>query len=244
MMSRSTLKRIAALSAVAIATACGSGMLDVGHSTAPSGGGGGTNTSIGAAASYTGIVADSLKKGTVTITVSATLTVTGTMTFAGGPIVPLTGVVDTVQQELHASGGGFLVSAFTEQGTLAGIYGSGPQQGFLVATSDSVAGQTHKTYCGTYTSTNSNGRFIMQVQLGGAVAGFAIETSGHSTSSFFNATVINNSILTGATQAGTAFNGSVSADQSTISGSYAPPVTNATTPNTAIGTFTTTIGGC
>lgn len=243
-MSRSNLRRIFALSALAVVTACGSGMLDVGRSIGGANGGGGGGASIGAAASYVGVVGDSLKHGTASITVSSTLTVSGTLTFVGGPIVTLAGVVDTVAQELHASGGGFTVSAFTEQGTLAGVYGNGPQQGFLVATSDSVTGQTHSTYCGTYTSTNSNGRFVMQVEAGGGVAGFAAQTSGTALSSFFNATVINNSILTGATQAGVAFNGSVSPDQSTISGTYAPPAANATTANTAVGTFVTSIGGC
>jgi hypothetical protein len=243
MISQSNIRRAAALAAVLVVTACGSGMLDVGR-VAVSGGGGGSGTAVGTAASYTGIVGDSLKQGSATITVSATLTVSGTLTFTGGPVVPLTGVVDTVAEEIHASGGGFTLSAFTQNGTLSGVYSSGAVAGFLVATSDSISAQTHKTYCGTYASSNSSGRFVMQVQSGGAVAGFAAQTSGTALSSFFNATVFNSTILTGSTQAGVPFNGTISTDLSTITGTYAPPAANATTTGTITGSFSTTIGGC
>ena len=244
-MTSSNLRRIMALSAVAVMTACGSGMLDVGRIIAPTGGGGG-GSSIGAAASYVGVVGDSLKHGTVAITVSGTLTVAGTLTFSGSPVVPLTGTVDTVAQELHASGGGYTVTAFTQNGTLSGAYSVNQTSGFLVATSDSVSGQTHQTYCGTYSSTNSNGRFVMQVESGGGVAGFAIQTTGTALSSFFNGTVINSSTVTGATQAGAPFSGTVSPDLSTITGTYAPPVANSTstTTTTATGSFTVSLGGC
>jgi hypothetical protein len=244
-MTLSNLRLVLALSALAVVTACGSGMLDDARIIAPTGGGGGGN-SIGAAASYVGVAGDSLKQGSASITVSGTLTVAGTLTFSGAPVVALTGTVDTVAQELHASGGGYTVSAFTQNGTLSGAYSVNQTSGFLVATSDSVSGQTHQTYCGTYSSTNSNGRFVMQVQSGGGVAGFAIQTTGTAQSSFLNGTVINNSVLTGATQAGAPFNGTVSPDLSTITGTYAPPVANSTSTSTttATGTFTVSLGGC
>ncbi len=246
-MSRSNLRCVLVLSALIVVTACGSGMLDVGRLISPSGGGGAGN-SIGAAASYVGVVADSLKQGTVSITVSPTLTVAGTLTFSTGPVIPLTGTVDTVAEELHAIGGGYTVSAFTSNGTLTGQYLVNQTTGFLVAVSDSVSGQTHQTLCGTYTSTNSNGRFVIQVQSGGGVAGFAVQTSGTALSSAFNATLINGSILTGATQAGVPFSGSAAPDLSTITGIYAPPVANSTSTNTstgtATGTFTVSSGGC
>jgi hypothetical protein len=243
-MSRIKIRRAIAFAILAGITACGSGMLDVGRLIAPTGGGGGN--SVGTSATYTGIVGDSLKHGTVSITVSATLTVSGTLTFAGGPIVPLTGTVDTVAQQLHATGGGFTVLAFTQNGTLSGQYSATQTNGFLVATSDSVSGQTHKTYCGAYTSTNSSGRFVMQLESGGAIAGFAVQTSGTALSSFFNATLINNSILTGSTDAGVQFSGNATPDLSTITGTYAPPVANATgvPPTAPTGSFSVSLGGC
>jgi hypothetical protein len=93
MSSRSHVHRVAAVAALVLAGACGSGMLDVGHITAPSGGGGGA--SIGSPASYDGALGDSLKRGRLSLTVSASLSVTGTLTFVGGPTVPVTGTVDT-----------------------------------------------------------------------------------------------------------------------------------------------------
>ena len=243
-MSQSNLRRTLVLSALIVVTACGSGMLDVGRLISPSGGGGGA--SIGAAASYVGVVGDSLKQGSVTITVSGAQTVAGTLTFEGGPIVPLTGTVDTTAQELHANGGGYTVTAFTQNGNLSGQYSATQTNGFLVATSDSVSGQTHQMYCGTYSSTNSNGRFVMQVESGGGISGFAVQTAGTALSAFFNATLINNSILTGSTSVGVPFSGNASPDLSTITGTYAPPVANSTgtSTTTPTGTFTVSIGGC
>ena len=245
MTSRSNTNHLFAIAALFCATACGSGMLDVGFPTGPgNGGGGGSAATAGSAAAYVGVLADSLKHGNVTITVSPTLSVTGTLNFAGGPTVSLTGLVDTVQEEIHASGGGYTIGGFVVAGQLSAVYVGPGASGYIVATSDSLTGETHQTYCGQYASTNSNGRIMMQVTTGGSAAGFVIQTTGTSLSSFFNGTVVNSTIFTSVTQAGVALNGSVSPDQSAITGTYAPPVANSSGVNSATGTFSATRGGC
>ena len=158
--------------------------------------------------------------------------------------MPVTGTVDTVAAELHASGGGYTVTGFTSVGTLSGSYTGPGGNGFLVATSDSLTQQTHKTYCGVYTSTNSNGRFAIQVLSSGDAGGFVVQTFGTAVSSFFNGTVIGNLTLSAVTNAGTAISGTMSSGQSAITGTYAPPAANSSSAGTATGTFSATTGGC
>lgn len=56
--------------------------------------------------------------------------------------------------------------------------------------------------------------------------------------------MIANSALTAVTNSGVAFSGTVSVDQTTITGIYAPPINGASGVNNATGTFTATRGGC
>jgi hypothetical protein len=242
MTSRSNVNRLLAVAAAFFASACGSGMLDVGYPTGVSGGGGGA--SIGSAASYVGVVGDSLKRGSITLTVSPTLSVAGSMIFVGGPTVPLTGTVDTTAGALNATGGGYTITGSTSVGTLGGAYTGPGGSGFIVATSDTLTGQTHKTYCGSYSSTNSNGRYAIQVLSGGAAGGFVVQTAGTAASSFFAGTVLGGTTLTVVTNQGVAMSGTLSTDLSSISGTYAPPVVGATGATTATGTFSATVGGC
>jgi hypothetical protein len=241
MTSRHTLNRIAALAAVALATACGSGMLDVGHGTTTTSGGGG---SVGSPANYTGTMGDSLKRGTLALTVSAALGVTGTFTFVGGPTVPLTGTVDTAAGTMNASGGGYTLTGFASLGTLSASYTGPTGNGFAVASSDSLTLQTHRTYCGSYTSTNSNGRISIQVLSGGAAGGWVINTTGTSVSSFLTGSVVSNVTFTGSTNTGFSITGVMSSDLTTITGSYAPPAGGSSTPGTATGSFTVSVSGC
>lgn len=241
MTSRSILNRIAALSAIAFATACGSGMLDVGHPTAPSGGGGAT---VGSPANYAGTIGDSLKRGTVAISVSSTLNVTGTFTFVGGPTVPMAGTVDTAAGLMHATGGGYTFTGFTNVGTLGGSYTGATGTGYVVASSDSLTHETHKSYCGFYNSTNSNGRISIQILAAGSAGGFVAQTSGTSLSSFLTGNLINNVSFTGSTNTGVNITGLMSSDHSTLTGSYAPPAGGSTSPGSATGNFSATISGC
>lgn len=243
MTFRTGLKGVLTLSALALVTGCGSGMLDASRRqvVTVSGGGGGSSSS-----SYTGTVGDSLQHGTVAITVTSTLSATGSLIFEGGATVSIAGTVDTVAHELHATGSGYTITAFTDEptGTLAGVYTGPLVPGFLVASSDSLTGQTHDTYCGPYTSTNSNGRMTIQVLSGGGASGFAVQTTGTAVSTFLSGTVISSSVLTGVTDSGVSFSGTLSPDLTTITGSYAPPVANSSGQNNATGTFTATRGGC
>jgi hypothetical protein len=233
--------RVPALAAILLAGACGSGMLNVGFPTGVSGGGGGA---AGTPANYIGSLADSLKHGSLSLTVSASFSVSGALTFAGGPTVPITGTVDTAAQEIRATGGGYTILAFTNLGTVSGSYTGPGGNGFLVATSDSLTGMTHKTYCGVYTSTNSNGRFSIQVLSSGQAGGYVVQTSGTAVSSFFTGTVINNQTLTAVTNGGVAISGVVSSDLATIAGNYAPPVAGSSSAGAATGQFSATTGGC
>lgn len=242
MRSRSSVGSIAATAVLLFASACGSGMLNVGYPTGVTGGGGGT--SVGSPATYVGAIGDSLKRGTTSLTVSGSLSVTGVFTFAGGPTVQMTGTVDTAAAEMHASGGGYVLTGFTNVGALSGFYTGPGGNGFVVASADSLTHQTHKTYCGVYTSTNSNGRFAIQVLASGDAGGFVAQTFGTAVSSFFTGTVIGNVTLTAVTNAGTAISGTMSSDQSTITGTYAPPVANSSSAGTATGVFSATTGGC
>lgn len=241
MTFRSLSVRISAIAGVLLASGCGSGMLDVGFPTAVTNAGGGTT---GASAIYVGEMADSLRHGTLSLTVSSALSVTGLLTFAGGPTVQVAGSVDTVVNAIHATGGGYSISGFTNLGTISGSYSGAGVSGFLVATSDSLTGLTHNTYCGSYTSTYSSGFIAVQVLSRGDVGGFAVQTSGTSVSSFLTGTVIGGFSFAAVTTAGVPLSGSLSADLSTITGTYAPPVANSTTTNTATGQFSMTTGGC
>ena len=242
MRSHSNVGTIGAAAALLLTSACGSGMLNVGFPTSVIGGGGGA--SVGTPAIYVGAMGDSLKRGTASLTVSASFAVTGVLTFAGGPTVPMTGTVDTAAAALHASGGGYTVTGITNNGTLSGSYTGPGGNGFLVASADSVTHQAHRTYCGVYTSTNSNGRFAIQVLTSGNAGGFVVQTFGTSANSAFTGTVINNQTLTAVTNAGIAIGGTVSTDQATITGTYAPPVAGSSSPGTATGQFSATTGGC
>ena len=239
---RTIVSRLAAPASVVLASACGSGMLNVGYPTGVSGGGGGA--SVGSPANYVGEVGDSLKHGTTSLTVSATLSVSGVLTFAGGPTVPVTGTVDTAAAAMHATGGGYTITAYTANGTLSGSYSGPGGNGFLVASSDSLTQQTHRTYCGVYTSTNSNGRIAVQVLSGGSAGGFVVQTLGTASSSFLTGTVINSQTFTGVTNTGFAITGTISSDLSTMTGSYAPPVASSSSPGSATGQFSATTGGC
>jgi hypothetical protein len=241
MTSRSIVKRVGALVGVLLAGACGSGMLDVGYPTGVSGGGGG---SAGTAATYLGVLGDSLKHGTLTVTVLSSLTVRGVLTFAGGPTVPVAGTVDTAAAQIHATGGGYTIAGFTNLGTISGSYSGPGGNGFLVAVSDSLTGMTHSTYCGSYTSTNSNGFIAMQVLSRGDAGGFVVQRTGTAASSFFVGTVIGSFNFNATTDVGIALAGSLSPDLSTISGTYAPPPANGAGAGTATGQFTATLGGC
>ena len=241
MMSQSQLRRLFALAAVIAATACGSGMLDAGRIVAASASGG---ASVGSPANYIGAFGDSLHHGTVTITVSPSLTITGTMTFVGAPTQAITGTVDTAAAKMNITGGAYTITGFTNLGTLSGFYTGPGGNGFMVASADSLTHQTHKQYCGVYTSTNSNGRIAIQVLSSGDAGGFVAQTSGTSRSSFLTGTALSNGTFNGVTNDGIALSGTVSNDLSTIAGSYAPPAGGSTSTGSATGNFSATTGGC
>src|SRR6185312_12398561 len=246
MTFRPGVKLVSTLSALAFVTACGSGMLDASRPPVVTVSGGGGGGGGGSASAYTGLLGDSLSHGTVSFTVSSTLSASGTITFSGASPFSVSGTVDTVAHELHASGGGYTFTAFTDNpnGTLTGVFAGPALPGYFVAASDSLTGQTHSFYCGTYTSTNSNGKMTFQVLSGGDVTGYALQSAGTAQSTFLSGTLISNVQLTGVTDSGVSYSGTLSADQSTITGNYAPPVSGATGVNNATGTFLATKGGC
>jgi hypothetical protein len=237
MTSRSTLHRVSALAAVLFATACGSGMLDVGFPTGASSGGG---ASASTAATYLGALADSLKHGTISITVSSGSSVSGVLTFVGGPTIPVTGTADSATSVVSVTGGGYTVSGFTNLGTMQGSYSTGGHTGYFAAASDSLTGMTHTTYCGVYNSTNGNGWFSVVALSDGEAAGFAVQTIGTASSATFTGTIVNSLTFTAVTSQATPISGSLSADLQTITGTYAPAVGAVT----GTGTFSANTGGC
>jgi hypothetical protein len=237
MKLRTRMRTAAIIAAVTGAMACGSGELNVGYPTANSGGGGGS--SVGTAASYAGAMADSLKHGAIIVTVSSSETVSGSLTFVGGPTVPLTGTVDTASQQLTASGGGYSLTGFTFNGTLQGSYTGPNTRGDFAAASDSLTGMSHTVFCGTYTSTNGSGWLSMVVLSDGDTGGFAVQTTGSASSGSFTGT-LSNSAFSGFTSQGAPVTGALSSDLQTITGSYSPLI--GTTVGT--GTFTASVGGC
>jgi hypothetical protein len=238
MTSRLKLQGIPAIAAILLATACGSGMLDVGYPTGVTGGGGGATA--GTSATYDGVLADSSRHGRLTMKVSTTLVATGTLTFIGGPTVTVTGAVDTVAQQLTASGGGYAVTAFPFHGTLQGTYTgpAGTAVGFLAATSDSLTQMTHTSYCGNYNSTNGNGWFSMVVLSDGDTGGFAVQTVGSAVSQSFTGTLLSGLTFSGITSHAAPITGTVSG--SAITGSYSPPIGS----TAGTGTFSVSVGGC
>lgn len=237
MTSRSPLNRLAALAAVVLVTSCGGGTLEVGFPTSVTNGGGG---SAGSPATYTGAIADSLKHGAVSLTVSVASTVSGTITFVGGPTVPLTGTADSATSQISATGGGYILTGTTNLGTVQGSYFGSGGNGFFVAAADSLTQMTHSTYCGTYTSSNGNGWFSMVALSDGEAAGFAVQTLGAASSASFTGTIVNALTFTAITSLSVPINGTLTPDLQTITGTYAPSI--GTTAGT--GNFSAATGGC
>lgn len=231
------MQRFLAMVAVLVATACGSGMLDEGFPTGVSGGG---SASVGTPANYLGVMADSLKRGHLSIIVSSASTVTGVLTFLGGPTISLTGTADTASQQVTMTGSGYNLTGFTNLGTMQGTYTGPGVTGLFAAAADSLTGMSHTSYCGSYTSTNGNGWFSMVALSDGETGGIAVQTLGSAMSTAFTGTIIGNSSFTGVTNQAVSISGTLSTDLQTISGTYAPTV--GTTVGT--GTFSATTGGC
>ncbi len=232
-----TIQRVLAMVAVLIATACGSGMLDEGFPTGVSGGGG---ASASTSATYLGVIADSLKRGHLSVTVSSISSVSGVLTFIGGPTVPVTGTVDTAAQQVSVTGGGYSLTGFTNNGTIQGSYTGPGGNGLFAAAADSLTGMIHTSYCGSYTSTNGNGWFSMVALSDGETGGIAVQTRGSASSTAFTGTIIGNTTFTAVTNQAVSISGSLSTDLQTITGTYSPMV--GTTAGT--GTFAATTGGC
>lgn len=237
MRSRSSLNRLTALAAVVLATSCGGGTLDVGFPTSVTSGGGG---SAGSPATYTGAIADSLKHGAISLTVSAGAAVSGAITFIGGPTVPLTGTADSATSQIAATGAGYILTGTTNLGTVQGSYTGSGGTGYFAAAADSLTQMSHSTYCGTYTSTNGNGWFSVVALSDGEAAGFAVQTVGLASSATFTGTIVNNATFNAITSLSASISGALSGDLQTITGTYAPSV--GTTAGT--GTFSASTGGC
>ncbi|MFI5233427.1 MAG: hypothetical protein ACHQSE_13040 [Gemmatimonadales bacterium] len=239
MTFRPGLKFAFTLSALAFVTACGSGMLDATRPplvTVSGGGGGG-----GVSAAYTGVIADSLHRGALAVTVSSASSVTGLLTFVGGPTIPVTGIADSATSSITVNGSGYTLSGTTHSGTVQGTYTGPSGDGFFAAASDTLTHMTHTSYCGTYTSNNGNGWFSVVALSDGESAGFAVQTLGSAASHTFIGTT-DFTVLTFAatTDQAVQATGTVSSDFQTIIGSYAPTI--GTTAGT--GSFSVTTGGC
>ena len=236
MRSRSLVRHIYIVAALLAAAACGSGVLDVGHPVSVSGGGGGA--SVAAAATYDGIIADSLRHGRLSLQVAGNLSASGTLTFAGGPTVPLTGTVDTIAQTINTTGGGYTVTANKFRGTIQGNFTGPGGNGFLAATSDSLTALGHTSYCGTYTSTNGNGWMSMVILSDGESAGFTVNTAGRAVSTTFSGNLVGSITFTAQSDANVPINGTLAGG--TITGTYSPPIGG----TAGTGTFTVSSGGC
>ncbi len=241
MPSRSLARSFAMIASFACAAACGSNALSLDFPAGNRGGGGGGGG--GATATYLGAIGDSLRYGALSFTVTSSNVVNGTLTFVGGPIVPVTGVVDTAGR-ISATGSNYTIAGRPSSGTISGSYTGPGGNGFLVAASDSLTSMTHATYCGTYTSTNGNGAIGILVLSSGSTTGFVVQTSGTAASSAFSGTVLNGTALTAMTNTGVTITGTVSSDLTALAGSYAPPVANQTSTGTATGQYSATTGGC
>ena len=190
-------------------------------------------------ATYAGALADSLKSGALTLTISSSAAVTGTLTFVGGPTVAITGSYDNSTAFLTANGGGYSLSGTPSSGTFAGSYSGPGGLGYFVVVADALTGVSHKSYCGQYQSTTGNG-FISAVITGtGVVTGFAVQTSGNASSATFTGN-LTGILLTAMTNQATTVTGRISVDQTTISGSYAPLAGS----TVGTGTFSASTGGC
>ncbi len=238
MQARSLERHIYMVAALLAATACGSGMLDVGHPQSTGGGGGG-GASAGTAASYDGILADSARQGRINLSVNAAKVVTGTVTFPG-LTVPVTGTVDTIAQLLHATGGGYTFSGQPFHGTIQGTYTgpAGTSTGYLIASSDSLTALTHTSYCGTYTSTNGSGWMSMLILSDGEVGGFAVQKVGLATSQSFVGTIANATTISATSNLSAPVNGTLSAG--VITGTFSPPIGG----TLGSGTFSMSLGSC
>lgn len=214
--------------------ACGTGALTGSSGGTTPGGGGVTGP-----ATYAGAMADSLKSGALTLTISSTAAVTGTLTFVGGPAAAIVGNYDSSTGYLIANGGGYSLSGTPSGGTFAGKYSGPGGLGYFVVVSDAVTRLSHKTYCGQYQSTTGNGFLDAVITSDGVVTGFAVQTIGNASSVTFTGN-LTGILFAAITNQATTVTGKVSVDLSTITGSYAPLA--GTTAGT--GTFSIGTGGC
>jgi len=235
MSRRATAHGFSVVAALLLATGCGSGVGGTGITArnSPGGSGGGTP------ATYTGAIADSLKSGAVSLTIAASANVTGTLTFVGGPTVPVTGLFANGTDSIVTTGGGYALAGISSNGTMTGTYAGPGGTGRFVAASDSVTGVSHSTYCGLYQSTNGSGFFSAVIDANGAVHGFAVQTIGSAESATFfgNLTA---GVLTAISSQAVSVTGTISADLTTITGSYAPLAGGAA----GTGTYSASTGGC
>jgi fibronectin-binding autotransporter adhesin len=235
MTSRSIVQHTSMIATLLIASACGSGQLDVGFPTGNTAGGGGG----GAPTTYAGTIADSLKSGIISVTVSPSLTALGSITFIGGAPISLTGTLNGTANTLAVTGGGYTLSGSTSAGSLTGTYSGPGGTGDFVATSDSVTTLSHRTYCGRYTSTNGNGFFNAVITSDGAISGIAMETTGSAGSATFTGNVTGTTLVGISSQA-VSITGTITTDLTTITGSYAPLAGSVA----GTGTFSSSTGSC
>jgi hypothetical protein len=244
MTVRTIVRRVPAFAAILVVGGCGGGTLDAGYPTHVTTGGG---APCGTASTYLGAAADSLKHGTISVTVCTSTTVSAKLALIGAPAVQLTGTVDTAAK-VSATGGGYTLTGFTHFGTLQGSYTGPGGNGNFAAAADSLTGMSHATYCGSYQLTTGNGWFNVVALSDGEAAGFAVQTIGGASSSTFTFHIVAGSILgvdawaapaAGRPQA-ISLSGTLSADLQTMTGTYSPGPGN----TAGTGSFLATTGGC
>lgn len=220
--------------AVAVGAGCTSALTGSSSVDTTPGGGGAVGP-----ATYAGAMADSLKIGALTLTISSTASVSGTLTFVGGPTVAIAGSYEGSTAYLTANGGGYSLSGTPSNGTIAGKYSGPGGLGYYVVVADALTRVTHRTYCGQYQSTTGNGFIGAVIDGVGGVTGFAVQTAGNASSATFTGNLVG-ILLTAVTSQATSLTGKTSPDLTTITGSYAPLA--GTTAGT--GTFSVSTGGC
>ena len=142
---------------------------------------------------------------------------------------------------MSLTGATYILTGFTNLGTVQGTYTGPTGNGFFAAAADSLTGMSHTSYCGLYTSTNGNGWFSMVALSDGETGGFVVQTLGTgAASTAFTGNIVNSATFTGVTNLGVSITGSLSTDLQTITGSYAPSIGT----TTGTGTFSATTGGC
>ena len=204
---------LCATAALWFATACSGG------SSATSPNTGGTTPTIVTPVVYVGSLASASENGTLSFSLGSS--VTGSLVLLNGTTTALTGTYAASSGNVTLGGGGYNISGTVANGAFNGSYATATGSGTVTALTPGSTGATTRTFCGTYVNGGDFGWLDLVVSPAGVVTGFAVSGLGLKQSVTITGTV-SGSALTATTNEAVAVSGTVSADSTSVDGTYLP----------------------